>query len=836
MTNPVYVQSAFRGRNNDGNLSTATYKGTANNQNFSQSLDETFRIRLVLQNTATAKASANQVYDLYYSRNGGTYTQITSSSSFIRLIDENQGIADHAATSQQIGSGTYDSSSSLGYNDGTTNNLTGGCNIAAASEIEIECSLVLRSADTSVNDTFDLRLRRNGAVLDTYTVTPRVTASSSGATYAAAGQSFTWAVGSGAVGKIIDCTFPSQTVRVLKKKSSKSYQARRVISRAILFTAQTKRDLRKLLTKSFSFVRTLIKKTIPESFAEIGFQDMGWTFHPTDASVSFRIENDPWSGDSLFVKIEGESKSAQGNYAELIATPSTDFFPPDGGFSAGSYLVGFYPQYAYYDYICNHFTNGASNSNRFAGVKVFDSDDNLLAECFSADSFVNGTGSFSKPGNYAPFSAPLKATNDIKIRIYYDLATTSGASPKVEFSTDYVSFVFLIKDIDVEPEVFTAQTLRRLTREVYFDYQTRRIINKLQLFSAQTVRGLRLLVERANQTVRNIISSIFSSYQTKRGIALLLSKVYQGERVIVSLLSKSYQSIRELKVLQSLSFQTKRGVIVAVIFISQAIRAITIKKSSSYQTSRVLKLLQNFSSQTKRGRQKITSFLAQTKRSLVSDILALFEAQAVREIIAKQDFIGATKRSTTLIIEFLGQTTRRLNSVVAYSAQTLRNLTTNIIATFNGATKRVIQNLSSLQFQTRRGVSSLLSSSYQTSRELVSLLSSSYQTLRGMLNTTFFHGQTKRSVSENISTLFQTKRLTVISQEFSAATSREVRALISFLSQTTRSLASTVFTYFQTLRDKIKVVITDKVFLDLLGIGISSQASLRNKKKKEDGG
>ena len=176
MAAPVYVQDAFRGRYDNGSLTTATYKAELNT-NFNADIDQVFRLRQVVQNTAANADTGDQTYELWCDRNeAGSYFQVTSTSSYIQLANDANSIADNAATVQSIGTGTYTADTSNGYNDGTTDDITGTVSIGRSREAEIEHCLKILST-SSANDTFDFRLRRSTAtLLDTYNYTPRVTA------------------------------------------------------------------------------------------------------------------------------------------------------------------------------------------------------------------------------------------------------------------------------------------------------------------------------------------------------------------------------------------------------------------------------------------------------------------------------------------------------------------------------------------------------------------------------------------------------------------------------------------------------------------------------------
>jgi hypothetical protein len=164
---PVLAQEDFRFRNNDGNLAGATYMGTGNNEDQTISVDTTFRLRVVVQETAGGNA-ANTTMALYVSYNSGAYAEVNTTSSYVQLVDENQGIADHATTAQDIGDGTYTGGDSEGYNDGTTDDDTGNVDLDT-NEAEVEFALTIVSGDVSNADTLEFEVRESdGSQFGTY--------------------------------------------------------------------------------------------------------------------------------------------------------------------------------------------------------------------------------------------------------------------------------------------------------------------------------------------------------------------------------------------------------------------------------------------------------------------------------------------------------------------------------------------------------------------------------------------------------------------------------------------------------------------------------------------
>jgi hypothetical protein len=167
MSAPNTVQDAFRWKNDTTGIDTDSgWAETLNTQlgtTTTPALDTNFRPRFVLDNTGTKDETDG--YELWYRINGGTWTQVTTTSSFVRSTATIQ-YADGATTNQLIGSGTYDE----GYgdeNDGQIASFT----LGQGTEAEIEWCIQFRSADfTAGGELVEIRMRfDNGSELDGYT-------------------------------------------------------------------------------------------------------------------------------------------------------------------------------------------------------------------------------------------------------------------------------------------------------------------------------------------------------------------------------------------------------------------------------------------------------------------------------------------------------------------------------------------------------------------------------------------------------------------------------------------------------------------------------------------
>jgi len=133
----------------------------------------TFRIRFVLSNTGSG-ATNNGSYQIFVSKNGGSYTQVTTSSSNVRNAD-----ASTVADAQSISTGNFLLTAGSGtaqageYDENGTTTLT----LTNGNYTELEFGLTIVAADVAHGNTLDFRVYVNGAAIDTYSYTPRITVS-----------------------------------------------------------------------------------------------------------------------------------------------------------------------------------------------------------------------------------------------------------------------------------------------------------------------------------------------------------------------------------------------------------------------------------------------------------------------------------------------------------------------------------------------------------------------------------------------------------------------------------------------------------------------------------
>lgn len=173
--NPSLDQDSFRGRDDDGSESVATWKAAANT-NWTQEVDENFRVRFLIQETAGG--SENNVQpQLQYNLNAAGWTSVTGASSVVKAsLSDN--FADDDNTTQQIGAGTFITPNSGMDED---NGLAGenmDIDFAGNDEVEVEYCCQIVGADVNDADTVELRVVRNNlTVLEIYTNTPSITVS-----------------------------------------------------------------------------------------------------------------------------------------------------------------------------------------------------------------------------------------------------------------------------------------------------------------------------------------------------------------------------------------------------------------------------------------------------------------------------------------------------------------------------------------------------------------------------------------------------------------------------------------------------------------------------------
>lgn len=175
---PVWEQQGFRGRNDDGDLDTATYIA-AENVNWTQDVDTNFRVRLEVEESAGASPAVDPgAQRLQYNLNGAGWNDVTTTSSVVRVADSPN--ADTGA--DNVNRLTTAITTFLGgvFND--TTGAAGTGNFHSSVHDELEFCVQIRSADVNDADTIQLRLAdpETGAYA-VYNNTPSITVNDTGA-------------------------------------------------------------------------------------------------------------------------------------------------------------------------------------------------------------------------------------------------------------------------------------------------------------------------------------------------------------------------------------------------------------------------------------------------------------------------------------------------------------------------------------------------------------------------------------------------------------------------------------------------------------------------------
>jgi hypothetical protein len=128
-------------------------------------------LRFEVQNTGNT--AANQTWAIFMSKNAGAYAAVTqASANGVKSSAAASSSADETAIATRLltaATGTY----SAGIYDNT--GVTATKSLAAAGVTEFEFGLILDYTVLNNADTLDFRVYSGGAVLNTYTVTPRIT-------------------------------------------------------------------------------------------------------------------------------------------------------------------------------------------------------------------------------------------------------------------------------------------------------------------------------------------------------------------------------------------------------------------------------------------------------------------------------------------------------------------------------------------------------------------------------------------------------------------------------------------------------------------------------------
>ena len=170
----AWTQATFRGRNDDGNETTATWKATQGTD-WSQAVNTNFRVRFEIQETAGC-AGNNKSWQVQYNRNSAGWVNVTATSSVVRSF-ASPNLADAANLTDQLTAGTGTFQGATGFDE--VNGIAGGnsMDLAASGHAEAEFCVQIVSADVVQNDTIQMRATDNGSAFAVYTDIPVITVS-----------------------------------------------------------------------------------------------------------------------------------------------------------------------------------------------------------------------------------------------------------------------------------------------------------------------------------------------------------------------------------------------------------------------------------------------------------------------------------------------------------------------------------------------------------------------------------------------------------------------------------------------------------------------------------
>lgn len=168
MTSPSFTQVTFRGRNDDGSQSAATWKATQGSD-WTQDTGANFRVRFRIDETAS-RAWTNKTWNLYYQINTGGYNPIGSGTPVIYSLSDNFTQGDDCTAQLTGGTGTF-----VSVNNGMCESA-GATNSGSAGYLfEVEYCLQLDAGYCADNDTINLRVYDSSSAIAAYTDTPVIT-------------------------------------------------------------------------------------------------------------------------------------------------------------------------------------------------------------------------------------------------------------------------------------------------------------------------------------------------------------------------------------------------------------------------------------------------------------------------------------------------------------------------------------------------------------------------------------------------------------------------------------------------------------------------------------
>lgn len=156
MDNPIMEQTSIQVFNDDGTDETdSTSKAGVGVDIIDQALDENLLVRFLVKETA-GFANANFKPQIQVRLNGGTYQDVTGSSTIARVFDSTKLIDGNDCT-QRIGSGSF-LSANAGQDDVDGTAGKNAINYVGNDEAEFVYCFQVRSADVNGGDNVEVRI------------------------------------------------------------------------------------------------------------------------------------------------------------------------------------------------------------------------------------------------------------------------------------------------------------------------------------------------------------------------------------------------------------------------------------------------------------------------------------------------------------------------------------------------------------------------------------------------------------------------------------------------------------------------------------------------------
>jgi hypothetical protein len=169
-----FDQASLRGRNDDGDLTTATWKA-ATNVGWAQPYDENFRIRVSIDEVGGDDAPAT-AFKLQVGGSAIPWTDVTATSSYVRT-SLSPNVTDGAATTLLLNTALGGGAFVAGEYDEVTGAVA-AVDMGVYGKTEFEWSLTMPSTGTAVPNETEVRFRvveSDGTVLTRYGGNPIIT-------------------------------------------------------------------------------------------------------------------------------------------------------------------------------------------------------------------------------------------------------------------------------------------------------------------------------------------------------------------------------------------------------------------------------------------------------------------------------------------------------------------------------------------------------------------------------------------------------------------------------------------------------------------------------------